>query len=117
VRAPPTSPERRRAWVRGPAVRGLGAILVAVLVGAACGGEGSSGGTIVDEAALRARILERSPAATEAAIDAMVDVVRNACASDDRRAIPQLHSENPDGYALARFACPQKVADMTATTG
>jgi len=42
----------------------------------ACGGAG--GGPPIDEAALRVRILERSSSASEAEIDASVEVVRRA---------------------------------------
>jgi hypothetical protein len=83
---------------------------------AACGG-GSGGDGSFDEAALRARIAERSPGASEDVIDATVDVVRNACRSSDPRTMTQLHSEDPEGYDLARLACPQRVAAATTTPG
>ncbi len=92
-------------------------VLAAVAVGlvvTSCGG-GDGGG--IDEAALRARIAERSPGASQEVIDVTVDVVRNACEHGDRRAMTQLRAEDPDGYALARFACPQQAATATETTG
>jgi hypothetical protein len=90
--------------------------VAAGLVITACSGSGGGGGSI-DEAALRARIAERSPGATQDVIDVTVDVVRNACEHGDRRTMAQLRSEDPDGYALARFACPRAAATATETTG
>jgi len=92
--------------------RVLAAVGAAVLL-AACGGGGGGGGSF-DEAALRARIAERSPGVSEEVIDVTVEVVRNACERGDRETMTQLRSEDPEGYALARFACPQAAA--TATT-
>jgi hypothetical protein len=83
-----------------------------VAVGVAgCGGGGSGGhGDLFDEAALRAAIVERSPSASADLIDRTVRVVRHACTSDDRAAMPQLRSEDPDGFALAEIACPARAA-------
>jgi hypothetical protein len=83
----------------------IAAVLMAVACG--CGGNGSS---TFDEARVRERILARSPGATAAEIDATIDVVRNACESGDRHAMAQLQAEDPEGYDLARLACPRKVA-------
>ena len=90
-------------------------VIAVGLVMTACGGRGDGGS--IDEAALRARIVERSPAASEAEIDATVDVVRNACDRGDRQTMVQLRSEDPEGYDLARLACPRQAATATATTG
>ena len=90
------------------------ATVAAVLVMTACSGGGDGG---IDEAALRALIVARSPGASEAVIDATVDVVRNACERGDRQTMSQLRSEDPDGYALARRACPRQAATATEATG
>jgi hypothetical protein len=86
----------------------VAAVLVAVVAG--CGGGGGHGKDEFDEAALRAAIVERSPSASADLIDRTVRVVRHACTSDDRAAMPQLRSEDPDGFALAEIACPAKAA-------
>jgi hypothetical protein len=95
------------------ALRRVLAVAAAGLVFAACGG-GDGGGSI-GEAALRAEIATRSPGVSEVVIDATVEVVRNACERGDRETMTQLRSEDPEGSALARFACPHQAA--TATTG
>ena len=87
--------------------------VVAGLVVTACRGGGDGG---IDEAALRTLIVVRLPWASQAVIDATVDVVGNACERGDRQTMTELRSEDPTATTCSA-CCPRQAVMATETTG